>query len=72
MTRALRIARAAFIAALILLPLASRAERFAVIAGNDHGDAGRPRLWFAEKDAERMYKTLRELGEFDPEGIVLL
>jgi caspase domain-containing protein len=68
---ALRFARAA-LAALILLPLAARAERFAVIAGNDHGDAGRPRLWFAEKDAERMYRTLRELGEFDAEGIVLL
>lgn len=62
----------AALAALLLLPLAARAERFAVVAGNDHGDPGRPRLWFAEKDAERMYRTLRELGEFDADGIVLL
>ncbi len=57
---------------LALAPLAASAERFAVVAGNDRGDAGRPRLWYAEKDAERMYRTLRELGEFDPDGTLLL
>jgi Caspase domain len=64
-------ARAA-LAALLLAPLAARAERFAVVAGNDHGDPGRPRLWFAEKDAERMYNALHEIGDFDADGIVLL
>ncbi|HEY6101266.1 MAG TPA: caspase family protein [Anaeromyxobacter sp.] len=64
-------ARAA-LAALLLFPFAAQAARFAVIAGNDHGDAGRPRLWFAEKDAERMHHALRELGDFDSDGLVLL
>ncbi len=62
----------ALVAALALLPLSTRAERFAVVAGNDRGDAARPRLWFAEEDAERMYRTLRELGDFDRDGLVLL
>ena len=43
-----------------------------MVVGNDRGDAGRPRLWYAEKDAERMYRALRELGDFDPNGTVLL
>lgn len=68
----MRALTAAALAALLLLPLGARAERFAVVAGNDRGDAGRPRLWFAEKDAERMHATLRELGEFAPDGLVLL
>lgn len=65
---------AAALAALLAaaVPFAARAERFAVVAGNDHGDPARPRLWFAEKDAERMYRALRELGDFDPDGLVLL
>jgi hypothetical protein len=62
----------ALLAALLLAPLAARAERFAVIAGNDRGDAGRPRLWFAEKDAERMHHALRELGDFEPDDLILL
>jgi Caspase domain len=66
-----RLAKAA-LTALLLAPLAARAERFAIVAGNDHGDAGRQRLWFAEKDAERMFRTLTELGEFDRDGLVLL
>ena len=67
------IARAAFAALLALaLPFVARAERFAVVAGNDHGDPARPRLWFAEKDAERMHRALRELGDFDADGLVLL
>jgi hypothetical protein len=43
-----------------------------VIAGNDRGDPARPRLWFAEKDAQRMHRTLRELGDFDQDGTALL
>lgn len=57
---------------LLLTPLAALAERYAVVVGNDRGDAGRPRLWYAEKDAERMHRALRELGDFDPDGTVLL
>ncbi len=58
--------------ALLLAPLAGRAERFAVVVGNDRGDAARPKLWFAEKDAERIHRALREIGDFDADGTVLL
>jgi hypothetical protein len=64
--------RSALAALLLAAPLGAWAGRFAVVAGNDHGDPGRPRLWFAEKDAERMHRALRELGDFDPDGTVLL
>jgi hypothetical protein len=61
------------VAALLLLaPLGASAERFAVVVGNDHGDPARPRLWFAERDAERVHRALRELGDFDADGLVLL
>lgn len=62
----------ALAALLLAAPLGASAGRFAVVAGNDHGDAGRPRLWFAEKDAERVHRALRELGEFDPDGTLLV
>ena len=52
--------------------LASGAARFAVVVGNDLGAVGRPRLWFAEKDAERFRDTLRELGDFSEDRTVLL
>lgn len=64
--------RLALAALLLVAPLAASAERFAVIAGNDRGDAGRPRLWYAEKDAERMHRALVELGDFRPDETVLL
>jgi len=57
----------------LALPCAARAAaRFAVVIGNNHGAAGRARLWFAEKDAERFASALRELGDFAPDRIVLL
>jgi hypothetical protein len=65
-------ARAAVAALLLALPGIALGGRFAVIAGNDRGDPARPRLWFAEKDAERMHRALRELGDLDPDGTVLL
>jgi hypothetical protein len=65
---------AAFAAcAALALPLAARAAaRFAVVVGNNHGAAGRARLWFAEKDAERFARALRELGDFSSDRVVLL
>lgn len=48
------------------------AARFAVIVGSNAGAPGRPRLWFAEKDAERFRATLLELGEFAEERVILL
>jgi len=57
----------------LALPCAARAAaRFAVVVGNNQGALGRARLWFAEKDAERFARALRELGDFAPERVVLL
>ena len=47
-------------------------ERFGVVVGANIGSGGRPRLWFAEKDAERFAATLRELGDFDGEHLKVL
>jgi Caspase domain len=59
--------------AALALPCAARAAaRFAVVVGNNHGATGRARLWFAEKDAERFARALRELGDFSSDRIVLL
>ena len=60
------------IAALSAAAPAGAAQRFAVIAGNDEGSQGRARLWFAERDADRMAQALRELGDFSAGNVVLL
>jgi hypothetical protein len=58
--------RAAAALLLAVVPLAGAAAgRFAVVAGTNEGAPGRPRLWFAEKDAERFHRALHELGGFD-------
>jgi len=48
------------------------AERFGVVVGANQGGGSRPRLWYAEKDAERFAATLRELGDFDERHLHLL
>ncbi len=66
-------ARLAAALALCALPLAGEAAaRFAVVAGSNAGDPSRPKLWFAEKDAERLARTLVELGDFAEDRVVLL
>ncbi len=60
------------LAALCVAAPAGAAQRFAVIAGNDEGGQGRARLWFAERDADRMAEALRELGDFSAANVVLL
>ncbi|MGE5049354.1 MAG: caspase family protein [Deltaproteobacteria bacterium] len=62
----------AALAALLAAAPAMAAQRFAVVAGNDEGSQGRARLWYAQKDAERMSVALRELGDFPPANVVLL
>ena len=52
--------------------LAAPASRFAVVAGSNTGGPGRPRLWYAEKDAERFQTALRELGDFAPDRVALV
>jgi len=51
---------------------ASAAARFAVVVGSNSGAAGRPRLWFAEKDADGFATTIEELGNFAPDRVVVL
>src|SRR3982750_3819733 len=60
------------IAAVLLATPAVAAQRFAVIAGNDEGGQGRARLWFAERDAERVAAAVRELGDFAEQNVVVL
>lgn len=51
---------------------AQASARFALVAGNDRGAAGRARLWYAERDAERFARALTELGDFAGDRVTLL
>ena len=65
--------RAAIALAALLGPLAAGAApgRVAVVVGANHGASTRAKLWFAEKDAERFERALRELGDFAPDQVEL-
>jgi hypothetical protein len=65
--------RAIAAALALLAPLATPAlsGRVAVVAGVNTGAPSRARLMFAEKDAERFERALRELGDFQPDQIEL-
>ncbi len=68
-----RAAIAALLLAGSLCPApAAAAARFAIVVGNDAGATGRPRLYFAEKDADRVRATLLELGDFTDDRVVVL
>jgi hypothetical protein len=68
-----RLLAAALTCVLLVAPgWARAAARFAVVAGVNEGAPGRPKLWFAEKDAERFRRALVELGGFDPERVTLV
>lgn len=47
-------------------------QRFAVIVGNNHGRDSDPSLRYAESDASKVARVLRDLGGFPPANIVLL
>ena len=47
-------------------------ERFALIVGNDRGQAGEVELKYAQSDARKVHATLREIGGFQPFNMVLL
>jgi hypothetical protein len=47
-------------------------RRYALVIGNDRGDAGEVGLRYAETDAQRVYDTLKDLGGFEPVDMVLL
>ncbi|MCX5730058.1 MAG: caspase family protein [Deltaproteobacteria bacterium] len=64
---------AALLLAAVLAPApALAAARFAIIVGNDAGTAGRQRLYFAEKDADRVRAALVELGDFSDDRVIVL
>jgi uncharacterized caspase-like protein len=69
-------ARWAILVALVALAVAAPAEahvtRYALLVGNDTGGPAQGKLEYAERDAERMYTTLRDVGGFDPANMVLL
>jgi hypothetical protein len=46
--------------------------RVALVIGNDRGLADQAQLAYAERDAERVYQVLRDLGGFAPANMVLL
>jgi caspase domain-containing protein len=66
-----RIHLAVAAAALTATP-AWAADRVAVIIGNNVGDADEARLRYAEEDAEKIHRVLRDLGSFRPEDMILL
>ncbi len=65
-------AAVAIAALLAAAPAGAAQQRFAVIAGNDEGGQGRVRLWYAERDADRMASAVRELGDFSEKNVVVL
>jgi hypothetical protein len=73
--RALELGRFALVLALAWLasaPAAAHVTRYALLVGNDRGTAGQVELQYAERDAEKMYQVLRDVGSFDPANMVLL
>jgi hypothetical protein len=67
---------AALLVALTVLAYGADAHalvrRYALIVGNDRGDAGDVPLHYAEGDAARVYDVLKDLGGFEPADMVLL
>jgi len=51
---------------------AAAVERFALVVGNNEGDAGDLRLRFAEEDASRVAGVLTELGGYRPENVTTI
>jgi len=50
----------------------AQVERYAVLFGDNHGAADEPPLRYAESDAAKLARVLRELGGFPAENVVLL
>ena len=48
------------------------AARFAVILGNNQGDRGEVELKYAQSEAEQLYRTLKDVGHFPAENMLLL
>ncbi len=66
--------RALLVFLLVVCPAIALAgqPRFALLVGSNEGSPRRARLWFAENDAERLARTLAELGDFAPDNVKVL
>jgi hypothetical protein len=53
-------------------PAHADVQRFAIVVGNNEGDAVDGQLRYAESDATRVYEVLRDLGGFAPANMLLL
>jgi hypothetical protein len=53
-------------------PAVPRPHAYAVVVGSNTGGAGQQLLHFAEDDAQRVARVLRELGHFDPGDVRVL
>ena len=68
----------AFVLAIVGLALGWSTEaraavrRYALVIGDDRGDAGEVTLRYAETDAQRVYDVLKDLGGFEPADMILL
>jgi hypothetical protein len=52
-----------------VVPTAPHPHTYAVVVGSNEGGAGQQPLHFAEDDAQRMARVLREIGHFDPADV---
>jgi hypothetical protein len=64
----------ACIAGLACVPATAQAavQRFALLVGNNQGQAGDADLRYAASDAAKLGQVLRDLGDFEPADIVVL
>ena len=64
----------ALVAIVVCVPAASMAAdaRYAIVIGVNAGDANETILRYAEADAHRVAETMRNVGNFLPENIVVL
>jgi Caspase domain len=53
-------------------PAVAATERYALLVGNNRGDADDEDLRYAESDAVRLGEVLRDLGGFDAENVLVL
>lgn len=63
---------AAIVVFLFTLHASAAVKRYALVVGNDRGDASDVALHYAETDAQRVYDVLKDLGGFEPADMVLL
>jgi hypothetical protein len=47
-------------------------NRFALVVGDNHGEAGEQTLRYAQSDAERLATVLKTLGGFEPQNVTVL